>query len=167
VPGLLGVPLGTFLLPHIDPRLFKLGLGGFLVLYATCVLIGVNQIETARGGKTADGAVGFISGILGGLTGLSGVLPVVWTDIRGWSKEQKPSVVQFFNMGKFSFALVSHAVSGLLTWQVAIEVVIVLPATIGGSWLGAFMYRRLADPGYPGAGMPLLLISGVKLVFRV
>src|ERR1700726_5305558 len=28
IPGVLGVPLGTWLLPHIDPRLFKLGLGG-------------------------------------------------------------------------------------------------------------------------------------------
>jgi uncharacterized protein len=167
IPGLLGVPLGTFLLPLIDPRLFKLGLGCFLVIYSAYALTGIRQIETAKGGRTADGAVGFISGILGGLTGLSGVLPVVWTDIRGWSKEQKRSVVQFFNMAILSFALVSHAVSGLLTWQVAIEVVIVLPATIGGSWLGAFMYRRLADRGYQRAVMLLLLISGVTLICSV
>ncbi len=164
IPGLLGVPLGTFLLPHIDPRLFKLGLGCFLVIYSAYVLTGIRQIETARGGKTADGAVGFVSGVLGGLTGLSGVLPVVWTDIRGWSKEQKRSVVQFFNMAILSFALLSHAVSGLLTRQVAIEVLIVLPATIGGSWLGAFVYRRLADRGYQRVVMALLLISGAVLV---
>src|SRR5580698_7024675 len=165
IPGLLGVPLGTFLLPHIDPRLFKLGLGCFLVIYPAYVLTGMRQIETAKGGKTADGAVGFVSGVLGGLPGLSGELPVVWTDIRGWSKEQKRSVVQFFNMAILSFALVSHAVSGLLTRQVAIEVLIVLPATIGGSWFGAFVYRRLADRGYQRAVMILLLISGVTLVW--
>ncbi len=165
VPGVFGVPLGTFLLPHIDPRLFKLGLGCFLVIYPAYVLARTSQIETARGGRAADGVVGFVSGILGGLTGLSGVLPVVWTDIRGWSKEQRRSVVQFFNMAILSLALVSHAVSGLLTRQVAIEVLIVLPATIGGSWFGAFIYRRLADRGYQRAVMILLLISGATLVW--
>ena len=165
VPGVFGVPLGTFLLPHIDPRLFKLGLGCFLVIYPAYVLARTSQIETVWGGRAADGVVGFVSGILGGLTGLSGVLPVVWTDIRGWSKEQRRSVVQFFNMAILSLALVSHAVSGLLTRQVAIEVLIVLPATIGGSWFGAFIYRRLADRGYQRAVMILLLISGATLVW--
>src|SRR5580704_9474807 len=111
IPGLFGVPLGTFLLPHIDPRLFKLGLGCFLVIYSAYVLTGMRQIETAWGGKAADGVVGFISGILGGLTGLSGVLPVVWTDIRGWSKERRRGVVQFYNIAILSLALVSHAFS--------------------------------------------------------
>jgi uncharacterized membrane protein YfcA len=165
IPGVFGVPLGTFLLPHVDPRLFKLGLGGFLMIYPAYVLARTHQIESAWGGKTADGAVGFISGILGGFTGLSGVLPVVWTDIRGWGKEQRRSVVQFFNMAILSLALVSHAVSGLLTRQVAVEVMIVLPATIGGSWFGAFIYRRLADRGYQRIVMVLLLISGATLIW--
>ena len=165
IPGLLGVPAGTLLLPQIDPRLFKLGLGVFLMVYPAYVLVRTRQIESAWGGRTADGIVGLASGVLGGLTGLSGVLPVVWTDVRGWSKQQRRSVVQFFNMAILAFALVSHAVAGLLTRQVWIDVLIVLPATIGGSWFGAFAYRRLADRGYQRAVMVLLLISGATLVW--
>ena len=159
------MPIGTLLLPHIDPRLFKLGIGCFLIVYPSYVLLECARSKSAWGGKAADGVVGFGGGILGGLTGLSGVLPVVWTDIRGWSKEQRRSVVQFFNMAILSFALVSHAVSGLLTRQVALEAVIALPATIGGSWSGAFVYRRLADRGYQRAVMVLLLISGLTLIW--
>jgi uncharacterized membrane protein YfcA len=165
VPGLFGVPLGTFLLPYIDPRLFKLGLGFFLVVYPAYVLARTRQIETAWGGRVADSVVGFGGGILGGLTALSGVLPVVWTDVRGWNKEQRRSVVQFFNMAILSLALVSHAVSGLLTRQVAVDAMIALPATIGGAWLGAFIYRRLADRGYQRVVMVLLLISGLTLIW--
>ena len=165
VPGLLGVPIGTLLLPHIDTKLFKLVVGCFLVAYPAYVLVRKHQIKWAWGGVAANGVVGFGGGILGGLTGLSGVLPIVWTDIRGWSKEQRRSVVQFYNMAILSFALVSHAFSGLLTRQVFMSAAIALPATICGAWLGAFLYRRLADRGYQRVVMVLLLTSGIGLIW--
>jgi uncharacterized membrane protein YfcA len=165
VPGLVGVPIGTWLLPHIDPRLFKLGVGFFLIAYPSYVLMRTRHLESAWGGRIADGAVGFGGGVVGGLTGMSGVFPVIWTDIRGWSKEQRRSVLQFFNTAILTFALLSHAASGLLTRQVALATAIALPATIGGAWLGAFIYKRIADRGYQRAVMVLLLLSGVTLIW--
>lgn len=165
VPGLLGVPLGTLLLPHIDPRIFKLGLGCFLVLYPAYMLTRSRPIAWAWGGRCADGVVGFGGGVLGGLTGLSGVFPVIWTDVRGWSKEQRRAVVQSFNMAILSFALASHALSGMLTRQIGMAAMVALPATIGGAWLGASVYRRLADRGYQRIVMMLLIVSGLALIW--
>ena len=68
-PGVLGVPIGTFLLPHIDPRLFKIGVGVFLVLYSAHVLARRFEVKTAWGGTIADGVIGFFGGICGGLAG--------------------------------------------------------------------------------------------------
>ena len=54
VPGLLGVPIGTYLLPHIDPRLFKIGIGVFLVAYTSYVLMRRAQMKSdlgRRGGR--------------------------------------------------------------------------------------------------------------------
>lgn len=164
IPGAIGVPIGTLILPHVDPRIFKLGLGLFLVVYPTYVLVRRRQTEKAWGGQAADGIVGFGGGVLGGLTGLSGVFPVVWTDVRGWSKEQRRAVVQFFNLVILSLALAAHAASGLLTRQVGLDALVALPATIGGAWVGAFFYRRLADSGYQRVIMLLLLASGLTLV---
>jgi len=165
MPGVFGVPLGTLILPHVDPTLFKLGLGFFLVVYPGYVLLRRRHVEKSWGGEAADGIVGFGGGVLGGLTGLSGVLPVVWTDVRGWNKEQRRAVVQFFNMAILSLALVSHVASGLLTRQVGFEALIALPGTIGGAQLGAFIYRRLADHSYQRIIMLLLLVSGVTLIW--
>lgn len=167
IPGLLGVPLGTFLLPHIAPQYFKEGIGLFLVVYSAYVLARRSEIKIAWGGRAADAVVGWVGGVLGGLTGLSGVLPVVWTDIRGWSKEERRGVVQAFNLAILSLALASHAMSGLLTQQVGLATALALPGTIAGAWTGGFIYRRLADRTYQRAVLALLLIFGLILIWTV
>lgn len=165
VPGTVGVPIGTLILPHVDPRLFKLGLGFFLMVYPSYVLLRRHHLEHAWGGEAADGVVGFCGGVLGGLTGLSGVFPVIWTDVRGWSKGQRRAVVQFFNLVILSLALLAHAASGMLTREVGLDALIALPATIGGAWFGAFIYRRIADHSYQRIIMVLLLVSGLTLIW--
>lgn len=164
VPGLMGVPIGAWLLPLIDPRTFKIGVGVLLVAYASYVLLRKTTLSSSFGGRLADGTVGFGGGVLGGLSGLSGVLPVVWTDIRGWSKSERRTVLQAFNLTILSAALVSFAVSGLLTREVAMAAAAALPGTVVGAWIGARAYQRLGDRGYQRIIMALLLISGLMLL---
>lgn len=165
LPGFLGVPLGTALLTRIEPQFFKLGVGVFLIAYSAYVLVRRSAISCAWGGKVADGVVGFGGGVLGGLTGVSGVLPVLWTDFRGWSKEQRRAVVQVFNLSILSLAVATHAAAGMLTRQVALQTALALPGSIAGVWIGAFIYRRLHDRGYQRAVMLLLLLSGLALTW--
>jgi uncharacterized membrane protein YfcA len=61
--------------------------------------------------------------------------------------------------------LAAHALTGLLTREVALQAVIALPGSIAGVWLGAFAYRRLADHNYQRAVMLLLLAAGVALLW--
>ena len=165
VPGLFGVPLGTYLLPHIDPSLFKITVGLFLIAYSSYVLLRRGRIKSDWGGGAADGVVGFGGGILGGIAGLSGVFPIIWTDVRGWIKEERRAVVQSFNIAILWLALASHAASGLLTRQVLLQAAIALPGTIIGARTGAFIYRRLADHSYQRVILVLLLISGLTLIW--
>jgi uncharacterized membrane protein YfcA len=165
LPGIVGVPIGTFLLPHIEPGIFKMGVGVFLVVYSSYVLARKTKFESNWGGAAANGAIGFGGGVLGGIAGLSGVFPIVWTDIRGWNKEQRRSVVQGFNITILWLALAAHAASGLLTRQVLLQAAVALPGTVGGAWLGAFLYRRIGDRGYQRVVMVLLLISGSGLIW--
>jgi uncharacterized protein len=165
VPGIIGVPIGTLLLPLIEPRAFRLGVAGFLIAYPAYVLLRRGKVSSGHGSAAVDGVVGFGGGVLGGLAGVPGVLPIVWTDFRGWSKEQRRGVVQTFNLATVACALAAHALTGLVTRQVALQAVIALPGTIAGVWLGAFAYRRLADHNYQRAVMFALLASGLLLLW--
>ena len=39
--------------------------------------------EMKGAGRGAESAVGFLNGVLGGATGLAGILPTIWTGLRG------------------------------------------------------------------------------------
>jgi uncharacterized protein len=165
IPGLVGIPIGTLLLPLIDQRAFKIGIGAFLVAYSTSFLVRKSQKSIAWGGRTADGAVGFGGGVLGGLTGFSGVFPIIWTDIRGLTKEHRRSILQTFNTTILSAALASHAAFGLLSRDVGLATVAALPGTIGGAWGGALVYKRLGNRGFQQVVMTLLFLSGASLIW--
>jgi hypothetical protein len=63
----------------------------FLADYGVYALLAPRLPYVAR--ARADAAVGFIAGIMGGLGGYSGVLPAIWTQLRGWPKtERAPSI---------------------------------------------------------------------------
>lgn len=164
-PGLLGVPIGTLLLPHIDPRIFKIVVGLLLVGYSGYALLRRAEFKTAWGGHIADGVVGFCGGVLGGLAGVSGAPAVIWTDLRGWSKAERRGVMQMFNTAILMLALMSHAASGLVTREVIVAAIVALPGTIVAAHAGAFIYRRLADHSYQRVILGLLLVSGFILIW--
>jgi len=82
IGGLAGVPLGTMLIAHADPRIFKLSIGVLLVVFSVALLLNRSPMAFRFGGRLADGAIGFAGGILGGLAGLSGPLPTLWASVR-------------------------------------------------------------------------------------
>jgi hypothetical protein len=82
--GILGVPLDVALLPHIDQLAFKLGVGVLLLVWCTAMLVARDIPRITGGGRLADAVVGWIGGIMCGITGLNGPAPTLWTTLRGW-----------------------------------------------------------------------------------
>ena len=84
VGGVLGVPLGVALLPHLDPLAFKLSVGALLLVWCPTMLMAREISRISGGGRLADGLVGWIGGIMCGIAGLNGPAPTLWTTLRGW-----------------------------------------------------------------------------------
>jgi uncharacterized protein len=163
--GLIGVPLGTTLLPLIDPRLFKLGVGAVVVVFCLFQLFARDRLRFSGGGRGADALVGFAGGFLGGLAGMSGPLPTMWASLRGLSKDGKRTLFLSFNGTILVAMLGASAIQGLLTWEFARALVIALPATIAGSRTGHWAYKRLDIHRYDRIVLVLLLLSGLSLLW--
>jgi hypothetical protein len=165
VGGLAGVPLGTMLVAYADPRLFKLCVGVLLLIFPTALYFDRRPMAVRFGGKVADAGIGFTGGVLGGLAGLSGPVPILWASVRGWGKDERRAVFQIFNWTILTAALCVQAATGLITRETMWLTLLVLPATIGGAWLGARTYHGLSDGDFRDVVLGLLFLSGVTLVW--
>lgn len=162
--GLIGVPFGAQLLTRIDAETFKIAVGVVLICYSAFMLLFRPRMGTKWGGRFADGIMGLSSGIIGGFTGLSGVLPTIWAVIRGWSKVERRGVFQMFNLTVLTTALIAYGFSGLLTAELGRLVLMAVPGTLSGAWLGFHAYRRLSDRGFHIIVLGLLMVAGIMLI---
>lgn len=164
VGGLLGVPIGTLLLKYVTVVMFKLSVGILLVCYCSFMLIGGIKVAITWGGRWADAAIGFMGGILGGLAGLSGPPPTIWTGLRGWGKDARRGVLQSFNFTILTFAFVTQVMAGFMTWELLQATLIALPGTLLGTWIGRRTYERLNDARFAQVVLVVLLLSGTMLI---
>ena len=164
IPGLVGVPLGVTALTHVDAEPLRAVVGGFLVLYAGMMLVMPTAPVIAWGGRAADATVGFAGGVLGGLIGLSGALPTVWSGLRGWAKDLGRAVYQPFSMVIFVLALAVYGWGGVLTWDLAKLTLACLPCTLITSRLGLLCYGRINERHFTQLILVLLMASGLMLV---
>ena len=165
VGGLLGVPIGTLLVAYADPRHFKLAVGILLLIFPAALYFQRKPMALTIGGKAADGAIGFAGGVLGGLAGLSGPLPILWASVRGFGKDERRALFQTFNWTILTAAFVAQAGSGLVTRETMWLTLLVFPATIGGAWIGARAYHVLSDGNFRDIVLGLLFLSGITLVW--
>ena len=98
VAGLVGVPIGTWVLPWISLAVFKSLVGCLLIGYCAFMLFAAGRVRLSAGGRGAEAVVGLFGGVLGGLAGLSGALPTVWATLKGWPKDERRMLFQAFNM---------------------------------------------------------------------
>jgi uncharacterized membrane protein YfcA len=168
--GVLGVPLGIWLLNHMPAAKLMLVFGVILTLYSVYSIL--KPVGMKMKGPTGSGSgigVGFIGGTVGGFTAFPGAAVVVWTGLRNLPKQMTRAIVQpyILVLQVMSLATTAYAYPSIFArhfWiLLAITMPIVLPGTIGG----VFLYRRVSDVNFNRISLILLGLSGVGLLVKV
>lgn len=160
----IGVPIGVNILTWANPAHVRAGIGVFLVVFSLYALFRPTMTITA-GGAPADAGVGFLNGILAGITGLAGILVTIWCGLRGWPKDQQRAVFQPVAVAIFAMSAFWLGTKSAVSADTIQLFLFGLPVLIAGTWLGMRLYGRLDEAKFRKVVLVLLLLSGAALVY--
>lgn len=160
-----GVPIGVAILDWANVRYVQIGVGVFLVLFALYSLARPALGPIHAGGRPLDSGVGFLNGVLAGLSGLAGILVVIWCGLRGWPKDVQRTVFQPVGVATFAMAaLWLGATTSVIAADTIKLFLIGLPVLLAGTWLGLKLYGRVNEARFRRIVLVLLALSGLLLV---
>lgn len=166
LPGLLGVPIGVMLLDSIDVETLRICIAILLIIYGGYFSFRAALPSIATQTPKIDVAVGLISGMLGGMTSVSGALPVMWLSMRPWSKGEIRAVLQPFNMLILSATATLLFFKGAYDETVVTSLLVAIPVALIASRLGIFVFKRLSDMLFRRVLIGLSLLMGLGLLVQ-
>ena len=159
----IGIPIGVMLLTRIDPTSVRLGVGVLLVAYSIYSLARP-PLGPFKIGAPADIAIGVTNGLVGGLTGLGGIISTISCQFRGWSRDKQRAVFQPVLFAAFVIISISQFAAGSYTAETVKLYGIGLPFMVAGIWIGFKLYGAINDETFRKTVLILVLIAGVSLV---
>lgn len=160
----IGIPAGIAILEYVRPAYLRIGVAFLLIVFSLYNLTRSKFTEIKGLARVGDGAVGILNGVLAGSTGLGGIAPVIWTTLRGWSRDQQRGVHQPTAFATFVMSIAALGGLGLVTPAITRLFLIGLPALVAGSLLGWALYGRLEEAAFRKVVLIFLLLSGLATV---
>ncbi|MDQ2137565.1 sulfite exporter TauE/SafE family protein [Alcaligenaceae bacterium B3P038] len=162
--GVLGVPLGLILLPHLDVTIFKAALGTVLLVVCPLLLMSGRLPAITVGGRSSDAIAGAVGGAMSALGGLSGVVPSLWSTLRGFDKVTQRHVIQTFNLSILAFTFIAYLATGHITFGMVPQLAVVAIAVLVPVLIGARVYAGISDQQFKRIVLGLLTASGLVML---
>ncbi|MDA9508511.1 permease [Bradyrhizobium sp. CCBAU 11386] len=165
IGAVVGVPVGVSLLTSADPKSVRIAVGAILIVYSLYAFFRPQLKVASVVPPAADVMVGFVNGLLGGLTGLAGIVITVWCNLRGLPKDVQRATFQPVAVVVFAMAALLLGARGALTLETAKLFALGLPFLFAGTWLGLKLFGRIDETTFRKIVLALLFVSGVALLF--
>jgi uncharacterized membrane protein YfcA len=163
VGSAIGIPAGILILRWVSSAHLRVAVGVLLIAFSLYNLLRPKMPVFKSPGAAADGGVGVLNGILAGATGLGGILPTIWSSMRGWTRDEQRAVFQPTAVATFAMTILWFGGLGVVTPQTGRLFLFGLPALIAGTWLGWSLYGHLDEASFRKIILVLLLLSGLAL----
>ncbi|MGE0801113.1 MAG: TSUP family transporter [Lautropia sp.] len=165
----LGLPLGLYVLASMPIRAVRLAVGVLIIVYCALALRQRHQASVQLSPAAApkvDALVGFVGGVVGGVSGLGPLIPGVWYGLRGFTKLQQRGLALAYGLfmqgGMTLWMLRGGSASAAAYTGVALAV----PLLVLASWLGMRAFNRFSAQTFQLAVVCICLVGGVVLVGR-
>lgn len=164
IAGLIGVPLGSYLLDIVNAEIFKLLLGLFLIIWCPIMYFSPRFKIMQTFQTKADLSVGFLGGILGGLGGFCGALPSAWVMLKNLPKDQQRYILRHFNFAIQLFTIMVYIYRGTINTGQWIYMIVLVFAISIPAMLGAKLFYKISEQQFKHIVLSLLFASGCVLM---
>jgi uncharacterized membrane protein YfcA len=162
--GLIGLPLGLVLLPHLDALRFRAGVGLLLAVWCPLMLFSGRLPRITFGGRWADAVAGACGGFMGPLGGFTGAIPTLWCTLRGLERDAQRAVIQNFNLALLATTMASYLAGGIVTRPMLPLMAIVAPALVLPALAGMKVYLGISPLAFRNVVLALLTLSGLAML---
>lgn len=160
----LGIPLGVYGLATIPEGPMRATIGAITV--ATALTLWLKPARPLQREALAAPAVGFVSGLLGGASGMSGPPVVLFALNQGWEpREMRANLIGYF-VAKHLLTLVLLREFGILDGQVLRLSLAALPGLAVGSGVGIYLKDRVSQRHFRALAFVLVLVGGLLAVAK-
>lgn len=168
----IGTVIGGYFLTIIPMDHFTLSLSVVIVILGLWFMFGNQQkhahnfmTELPQTCNNIDLAVTFISGLCGGLFGISGP-PIVYHLSRKLAKVAfRQALIAIFLVAAAT-RVTTYTVTGIITWQTLEYGFITLPGLLIGLYLGNHLFFKLSEVWFRRFVGLVLFLAGLRLFFR-
>jgi uncharacterized membrane protein YfcA len=168
--GVVGVPIGIWLLSHMPATQLMVAFGSLLVIYSIYSMLKPAGVKLhGFDGPAAGAAVGLLGGVIGGFTAFPGAAVVVWTGLRDLPKARNRAIVQpYIIMSQiYSLGLIAWLHPSYISHRYWLLLLVTLPAVLPGTFGGVLIYRRISDVNFRRVSFFLLGLSGLSLLLKI
>lgn len=167
LPGLLGVPLGIFLLQLINAQILRFAIAVLLIVYGGYFSIRAVLPSFDRRTPWLDGFIGFVGGVMGGAASVSGAIPAMWLSLRPWPKQKTRAVLQPYNVAILSTTIALLYLRGAYDATAINSLFIVLPVGLLASQAGIYVFNRVSDNLFRRLLIGLTFIMGLGIMVQL
>jgi len=160
--GIIGTPIGTYLLTIVEQKTLKLVAGIIIIILAFSLLTG-KKIEFKKE-KLSTIPIGLTSGIFNGSLSFSGPPIILFFMNQGTPMNVFRANLTFYFWILNIIVIPSYFFSGLLNKEVASYVVYLLPALIGGVFSGYYLSKFISESLFKKITLWLLTALGLLII---
>ena len=160
--------IGTvaLLAPRVPATLVTLALGIVTSAFALVSLWRAPPPLPERLDAPAQVLTGAVAGVFGGLAGVWAPPVILYLGARGLDKERFVETVGVLLLGGSLVLLLGYVASGIVTAEVALVSLALIPPALAGFALGERGRRRLSGPRFRALVLGFFLVMGLNLVRR-
>ena len=165
----VGLPLGLWLLAILDARTIRLFVGALVVAYGLFALRQQSREPfriAGAYGKAVDTGIGFVGGVIGGVSGLGPLVPGVWYGLRGLDKVQQRALTTPYGLWVQGLMVAWLLASGWVSRQAIEGLALATPVMLVAAWLGLRAFDRISTRAFQRAVVILAIVGAATLMVR-